>query len=69
MRSFVDDLFEIQHKWLYVFHFVKFSGRGEVGRDTPRLFQTTSEDMKKIDMLLGQSNNSLYVSPPSLLPF
>ena len=60
MRGFVDRLFDIQNKWLYVFHFVKFSGRGEVGRESPRLFQVCSEDMKKIDMSLGQSNNSVY---------
>jgi hypothetical protein len=60
MTAFVDDLFDIQNKWLYVFHFVKFSGRGEVGRESPRLFQACSEDMKKIDMSLGNSNNSVY---------
>ena len=60
MEQFVDDLYEIQYKWMYVFHFVKFSGRGELDRDSARLFQMCSEDLKKIEMALHQHSSSLY---------
>jgi len=60
MERFVDSLYEIQYKWIYVFHFVKFSAKGELDRDSARLFQMSSEELKKIEMALQQNNCSLY---------
>ena len=45
--------------WFYLLHFVKFSNRGEMDRDSVRLYNNCTEDLKKIEMALAQRSDSL----------
>lgn len=59
LEKFVINLGEAQRQWFYLLHFVKFSNRGEIDRDSARLFNTCTEDLKKIEMVLQQRSENL----------
>ena len=48
MISFITSLYDIQSLWIRTFAFVKFSPESELDRDATRLYQSCTEDMKKI---------------------
>jgi hypothetical protein len=59
LERFVLHLGDAQRQWFYLLHFVKFCGRGEIDRDSGRLFNTCTEDLKKIEMALQQRSENL----------
>jgi hypothetical protein len=58
MFLFISNLELIQHQWLLAFHYVKYSPQGELDRETERLYQITTEEIKRIDILLQNSASS-----------
>ena len=62
LERFVVHLGEAQRQWMYLLHFVKFSSRGEIDRDVARLYNTCTEDLKKIEMMLQHRSDSLLAS-------
>ena len=53
MIVFLDDIALIQRQWLSLYHFVKFS-QGEIDRETTRLYQLCTEELKKIEIFLNE---------------
>ena len=64
MLQFIKQLDQIQVKWLSLFHFVKYAPQGELDRDTERTFQSTTEELKRIEILLqsGGGVKSLFAA-------
>jgi hypothetical protein len=62
IKLFIENLQEIQFMWMYLFHNVKFAIQGEIDRDTSRLYQSCTEDFKKIESVLQQKGNNLYIA-------
>lgn len=63
MIYFVKNLESIQFQWIASFHFIKFSPKGELERDTERLYQSCTEEMKKIEITLQTAHpNTLFSS-------
>lgn len=58
LDKFITNLSEIQKEWFYLLHFVKFSARGEMDRDSVRLYNNCTEDLKKIEMMLQQRSEN-----------
>ncbi|RYH31700.1 hypothetical protein EON65_02065 [archaeon] len=58
--KFLEQYQEIQYWWMYVLHFVKFTPRGEMDRDSIRAFNNVTEDMKKIEGVLQQKGGNIY---------
>jgi virulence-associated protein VapD len=56
MLSFIRNIDHIQVKWLSLFHFVKYANQGELDRDTERSFQSTCEDIKRIENVIQTAN-------------
>lgn len=50
---------EAQNLWYYLLHIVKFSARGELERDSLRLFNSCTEDLKKMETVLSPKSGSL----------
>ena len=50
LERFVNNMHYIQTKWLSTFHYVKFSAKGELDKDTFRMYQISTEEMKKIEL-------------------
>ena len=44
----------MQHQWLSLFKFIKFSAVGELDRETVRLYGVCTEEMKKIEILINE---------------
>jgi hypothetical protein len=44
----------IQNRWIALFKFVKFSAHGDLDRETLRLYQICTEEMKKVEVLLHE---------------
>lgn len=52
--DFLKDLDTIQRRWIGLFKFMKFSAQGEIDRDTLRLYQVCTEEMKKVEIFLKE---------------
>lgn len=54
---------EAQYLWYYLLHFVKFTARGELDRDSTRMYNNCTEDLKKMEMILGgQKSGNLLLA-------
>ena len=62
LENFIRNLGDAQRLWFYLLHFVKFSSRGELDRDSTRLFNSCTEDLKKIEMILQQRSENLLLA-------
>lgn len=60
--KFVSDYILIQQEWYDCFGVVKFCPAIELDKDTPRLFQMCTEDLKKLEMTLQQRSGNLFYS-------
>lgn len=56
MLHFIKNIELIQHQWLITFPYVKYSPQGELDRETDRLYQATTEEIKRIEILLQNSD-------------
>jgi hypothetical protein len=59
LERFVISLGDVQRQWFYLLHLVKFSPRGEIDRDSMRLYNNCTEDLKRIDLVLQQRSENL----------
>eukprot|EP01038_Epipyxis_sp_PR26KG_P006877 gene6877-9419_t len=59
MDRFLENLRESQYQWMYLFHFVKFAGRGEIDRNAVRLYNSCTEELKKLEVILAQCSGNL----------
>lgn len=62
IKLFIENLQEIQFMWMYLFYNVKFAIQGEIDRDTSRLYQSCTEDFKKVESILQSKGNNLYIA-------
>ena len=60
VASFVEDLDDLQCLWFHLLPFAKLSLRGEVDRDSIRLFNTCTEELKKVDLLMQQLGGNVH---------
>jgi hypothetical protein len=67
LDRFVESIREIQDKWYYVFHYVKFSPSSELDRDTSKAFQNCTEELKRIEMTIQQKSGNLRLACISLI--
>jgi hypothetical protein len=58
--KFLENYHEIQFLWFYLFHFIKFTLRNEIDRDSVRVFNIATDEMKKVEMTLVQKNGNLF---------
>lgn len=67
LDRFIENLREIQYKWMYVFHYVKFAAQGELDRDAARTYQVCSDEIKRIELAIQQKSCNLFSACNSLV--
>ena len=60
VAAFVEDLDDLQCLWFHLLPFAKLSLRGEVDRDSVRLFNTCTEELKKVDLIMQQLAGNVH---------
>lgn len=66
--KFVENYREIQYLWYYLLSFMKFTARNEIDRDSVRVYNLVTDEMKKMEMSLIQKNGNLlqaFTTSPS----
>jgi hypothetical protein len=58
--KFLENYREIQYLWNYLLSFLKFTLHGEFDRESHRIFNNVTDEMKKIELTLLNKNGNLF---------
>lgn len=67
IQKFLDNYRECQFMWYYVLYYVKFPITGELDRDTVRLYQSLTEDCKRIESIIQQRSRNVLLTDNNIL--